>query len=784
MIKKYRTPRENIPNYINPAHHPKYFELQHQLKKIKKAEKDAKNNYQYWSGDSKTQEKLFQEWKKANNETNILQEKVNTYFTPEEKNIFNESISYTQVWAADFETKNNPHNLVQSFAIARSLVFKTNTIAIKDSSSYFPLKSDVHYFDKQGEEVIIDFFDYLENNLYGKNIIYFHNFRGFDGWFAIPEIIKRYTYRSDISSSYYFQDLESDIRGKWKWINGKGKILEIQLQLKNAIIIFRDSLNYWTMPLKAMGDWLSLPKGDSSITTFDLALKKDQPEKYEEFVHYSKRDVEILRDFLYKILDDTKINFMPKVTNAGASFAYFKSLILNDDSLSKNEKQKTLNYLELTDNNPEFKLKRLWDDINHSYNGGYTYSNPKHRGKINKINYYDKNSSYPSAMTQELPIEYVPNPDPKKKYLKLYRIEITKATLKKGYMPIIRNRSAQNEYYEKIIKPIEYTVWEQELEYFKRFYDIEFETIKTFHFKGKAFLKPYILNVYNQRLEWKEKAKDGKNEVAKSMANTLKIILNSFYGKFGQHYNQDQYVLLPYDLKRNDEFLYPTRVSTFDNASGKWSRSFQQQKHIVKSTTKYEYNHDMIHYKRDYVELENGEIIYGEYKKYIQNTNLKLYIIGIVDDETDTKKIWNKMYNIAIASYTTMKGRIVLFEQIALLANEFTDDFIYCDTDSIITKGDFHGELDDEKLGAWKCEYENARILPYGAKRYFLDASGKMIIKVAGYQRFAQGREPKTLEEIANKPQILAKLSRKRDNRGVDLWDIESILENGEIKKI
>lgn len=93
--------------------------------------------------------------------------------------------------------------------------------------------------------------------------------------------------------------------------------------------------------------------------------------------------------------------------------------------------------------------------------------------------------------------------------------------------------------------------------------------------------------------------------------------------------------------------------------------------------------------------------------------------------------IWRKpvemklYYNVATAASITGAARAVLLEAICN-----TEGLIYCDTDSIITKGSIKNvRIDDKALGAWKKEASGDQIAVAGKKIYALKAKKEVVKK-------------------------------------------------------
>lgn len=90
-------------------------------------------------------------------------------------------------------------------------------------------------------------------------------------------------------------------------------------------------------------------------------------------------------------------------------------------------------------------------------------------------------------------------------------------------------------------------------------------------------------------------------------------------------------------------------------------------------------------------------------------------------------QIWRKKseaksyFDVATAASITGASRAKLLEGLALSSRP-----IYCDTDSIICE-DFAGEIDNSKLGAWKCEGVADRVAIAGKKLYAAFSMGECI---------------------------------------------------------
>lgn len=89
-------------------------------------------------------------------------------------------------------------------------------------------------------------------------------------------------------------------------------------------------------------------------------------------------------------------------------------------------------------------------------------------------------------------------------------------------------------------------------------------------------------------------------------------------------------------------------------------------------------------------------------------------------------------YYLPLGMWIAMKGRVTLMKAIMSLKNQ-DDDFIYCDTDSIVFRNSFPNVKIGKELGDWGIEQENASINVVGQKTYQeKTADGTVITKCAG----------------------------------------------------
>ena len=172
-------------------------------------------------------------------------------------------------------------------------------------------------------------------------------------------------------------------------------------------------------------------------------------------------------------------------------------------------------------------------EIRRAYRGGWTYADPRYRGKIQyrPIRVYDVNSLYPSVMRHKLMPWGVPVwCDGEPEITQTHPLYITTVTLtakiKPNHLPCIQlknNRFVNAEYVTEIPEPTTLTCTNIDLRLWMDHYDIEILAWEgSWRFKGlHGAFDAYIDKWMNVKMT----TKGGLREIAK-------LHLNSLYGKF------------------------------------------------------------------------------------------------------------------------------------------------------------------------------------------------------------------------------------------------------------
>ena len=599
----------------------------------------------------------------------------------------------------------------------------------------------------------------------GKNkIIYFHNL-SFDGDFIIKWLFRNYP--KNFKQDYQFTTENYEVVNqvpKYNWFsffkNGN-KIYNIDWAVRKKIrdrimkvkIQFRCSYNLMPSSIDSLGKSFKINKMDEEEIN-NLILKgyiKEKKEFYDlggyyvhddpylrnVFVSYIKRDVMIAKTaFLnYKeTVESTKdainnkykkqdVHLQKILTTASLVQKLVKNNIWNNEHLHTSVKKglKIHSY-------EQYALMRKF------YSGGFTQFNPLYHNKVfdKKGFSIDINSSYPWAMTQPLPygelLEEIP--ENTQNYL-TYCIVKMRYKIKSKYINFIclKNKTEKQVRYS-MHGSGEFYFLLDELEFYKKVYDIEIIEIKYLYARCFTFLKPFIEEYYRLKSE------SSANGQA-ALTTTYKLLLNSLYGSFAK------------------KAMYPMGI---------WME------------------------KRFYDKLKEQELdgLYDEKnKKWIPKTfkqsnipNMDLFCVEM-EKEEKPKSFPNMLIGATITAYSRLKLLNAIFEI-------GVDKFVYCDTDSIFCLGKKENlpssiKLDDYELGAWKVEFEFNKGKILGAKRYVFENEKHKTKSATSGIKLKKLSEFDEIEKMLNADYEVegARLQRCTDDYGIYLKPINLILKSG-----
>lgn len=351
-------------------------------------------------------------------------------------------------------------------------------------------------------------------NINGK--VYFHNLK-FDGFFLLHWLL---------SNGYVFRENTRKLgAGEFTALISKmGLFFNITVQWTvSKRTEFRDSLKKLPYSAAVVADAFKL-----EVSKGEIDYHKERPIGYRmtpEERNYLARDVLIIAQAL-KVQFDTGL---VKMTVASDAMTEFKALM----------GQRTFDRMFPQLPGP------MDADIRSAYRGGFTYADPRIRGKVTGPGKtYDVNSLYPSVMYDRL----LPYGKPEfrrgmPKDVPGYPLFITNITftakLKPNHIPCIQVKGSMHhlptEYQEVIKEPVTMSVSSVDLELWKDHYDLTILSYNgTWYFKGVTGLfKKYI-----------EKWSKIKAESTGGMRALAKLMLNSLYGKFAS--NPDVTGKVPY----------------------------------------------------------------------------------------------------------------------------------------------------------------------------------------------------------------------------------------------
>lgn len=374
------------------------------------------------------------------------------------------------------------------------------------------------------------FIEWCKSN--GNSVCYFHNLK-FDGNFIIHYLLNNdYVYSKEkISNSFN------------TIISSTGQFYQIEVifdKRKKAYkkVIFKDSLKKLPFPVKKIAKDFGY-----NIQKLEIDYESYRPLGYvptNEEIEYLKHDVQIVALALQSQFEQG----LTKMTNGSDALSDFKEII------GENVFKTRFPVLDID----------IDKDIRLAYRGGFTYVNPKYKGKdIESGIVFDVNSLYPSVMYNEvLPYDYPLYFTGQYKEDKMYPLYICHVVaefkLKKDKIPTIQIKNnfayVSTEYIVESTELTELYLTNVDLQLFLENYDILYiNYINGWKFKGaKGLFQDYID-------KWTE-VKVNNTGAVRSWA---KLMLNSLYGKFatnpdvtGKHPYLDENNIVRYKLNEKE----------------------------------------------------------------------------------------------------------------------------------------------------------------------------------------------------------------------------------------
>lgn len=343
--------------------------------------------------------------------------------------------------------------------------------------------------------------------------LYYHNLK-FDGKFIIDWLLRNgWTVNPKLNEKKNFSTLITNNGIFYQIVIKKGSS-------KNSCrIVIRDSLKIIPLPVKAIAKAYNMPISKGEID-YDLPRHEDW-QITEEEEDYILKDVKIVAKALREHFKEGHT----KMTASSNAMEHFQTLI------GKKKFRGLFPTLDMRHNEEE----SVDDFIRKSYKGGFTYVNPKFKGKPIKEfgQTYDVNSLYPSVMYNELlpvgmPLYFKGQYQHIADYpLYIQRLKC-KFKIKKGFIPTIQlknnSRFMETEYITNSgTTRVELTLTNIDLDLFFNHYDVwDVDYIEGYCFNGK-------LNIFKEYIDFWSAIKKNNEGGLRQLA---KLMLNSLYGKF------------------------------------------------------------------------------------------------------------------------------------------------------------------------------------------------------------------------------------------------------------
>lgn len=385
-------------------------------------------------------------------------------------------------------------------------------------------------------ESIYDFQYYLENYFQDKDIIYFHNLK-FDGSFIINNLFREgYTYVDDVKMMGKMDVTPEGLAIRRSYhskafdalINDMGVWYRIRVHYRKRIIEIRNSLCLIQGSVASIGESFKTRKRKLDIDYDEASTPHLMTDKE---IEYLKADIQIMAEVLHYLIVDAGCT---KLTAGACAMADFIERFGGKEKFKK-----------------YFPLLSLEEDKfdREGYNGGESWVNPLFALLvIAKGCTYDNNSEYPAMMHSSsgnaFPIgkgfHFYGRPGrvcpaTPKKFWEKHPLWIAKvsivAHIKPKKMPCIQIKKStsfkENEWLTEVSDkgaPVEITITSADWELIQECYDIDVQMWQEgYAYTAQVGLFDKFIDHWN---EIKMNSKGAKRQVAK-------LMMNSFYGKFG-----------------------------------------------------------------------------------------------------------------------------------------------------------------------------------------------------------------------------------------------------------
>lgn len=366
-------------------------------------------------------------------------------------------------------------------------------------------------------ENLEDFFNGVSKWCKAKGLnkikVYFHNLK-FDGSFILSYLL-RHNFRQTLERNRWgkpiinykeFQALIS--AGKWFTLAFKWNGIKLELL---------DSLKLNPASLRSIGETYKMYKGEADYSQFKLDKSHNYP---QEWIEYLKQDVRITEAIMLNHLKHGEN--LNKMTIGACAYEKIK--------------------YEINKHTPVYTIADYQRDEK-GYYGGQCICNPYLQGKWirqkGKIRCKDAKSMYPSRLREDLPYGNGLSRKPKCKYTMYHHVIIRQADIKEKYKSlqilhvpnVYKNGKRYKLVEHKDITYIshldygeyDYYLWDDELKFLNKIYNIDYEIVETTYYKVAPYLKEIVEELYINK----------RDATSKIERNYWKLIVNNLYGKLG-----------------------------------------------------------------------------------------------------------------------------------------------------------------------------------------------------------------------------------------------------------
>lgn len=374
------------------------------------------------------------------------------------------------------------------------------------------------------------------------NQVYFHNL-SFDGDFIMQYLIKNdYVY---VDSPMY--DRATLSNGEWTWMcDSGGSIYSIEVLIGGHKFEFRCSYKVLNAPISRLGKMISSEYGiefaKEEIDYDEYYHFDDKKEVPEELLSYLKKDIDIALYSMLLLSDNYEVKATAASTSKNAFIDYYgKEEFVKDfgGSLFNIQTRESEVHNVLT--------HKQFDHISKSYSGGRVFIRPGGQDvlyeNINGVS-TDLVSSYPGIM-KELKMPYgspLHSPPVGFDFIELVTVKIYSATKNDPEMPsFLKDKTKSSRFdthYTDTVYDTTYVMWREELEFLEKHYTVKYDIYhsESLFFRVKKTFEEYINHIKKLKM-----SSEG------ALRDIYKLIINAFYGKFGEKPEKGRYAIEEYE---------------------------------------------------------------------------------------------------------------------------------------------------------------------------------------------------------------------------------------------